>query len=365
MYMYSIGVDLHKETVVIVVLDDKGEIVDRKTFSTKCKNLIKAYFSSYGLQCQAAFESVGFYQWFWELVKPVVGKLCLADPFGIRAHAGRKAKTDRNDALLIAQLLHDNKLPVAYVPEEPVASLRKLVRQRHSIAKNLARLRKALRWITLKTNLPGPGILASDNAQKWLLAQEDKFSECDRKAARLDIDIIICLERALKDIEREIDGYIKKFPEMEKLRNLFKSIPGVGDIVAATIIAETGDITRFDDPGQLSSYAGLCPRVSQSGESIHHGHISKMGPPLLRWVLQQAAWVAIRCSREAKRIFNRISRKAGTKKAATAMARKLLVYAWSVARRNQPFKWETNTAEKETENKKETMETMEVWCYQI
>lgn len=359
---YSIGVDLHKETVVIAVLNEKGELVDRKVFATKCKNMIKAYFSSYGLQCQVAFESVGFYQWFWELVKPVVGKLFLGDPVGIRAHAGRKAKTDRNDALLIAQLLHDDKLPIAYVPEEPVASLRKFVRLRHGIAKNLAGARKSLRWISLKTNLPGPKILASDNAQKWILAQEDKFSECDRKAARLDLDIIISLERALKDIEREIDDYIRKFPQLEKLRSLFKSIPGIGDIVAATIIAETGDITRFDNPDQLSSYAGLCPRVSQSGESIHHGHISKMGPPLLRWVLQQAAWVAIRSSLEAKRIFNRISRRAGNKKAATAMARKLLVYAWSVARRNQPFKWETCAAKKEMENKKETVGNL---CYQI
>jgi len=360
--MNSIGVDLHKETVVIVVLNDKGEIVERKTFATKCKNTIKAYFSSYGLQSQVAFESVGFYQWFWELLKPVVGKLYLADPVGIRAHAGRKAKTDRNDALLIAQLLHEGKLPTAYVPEEPVASLRKIVRLRHGIAKDLASARKSLRWISLKTNLPGPKILFSDNAQKWMLAQDEKFSECDRKAARLKLDIIISLERTLNDIEREIYDYIRKFPQMEKLWNLLKSIPGIGDIVAATIIAETGDITRFDNADQLSSYAGLCPRVSQSGESIHHGHISKMGPPLLRWVLQQAAWVAIRCSDEARRIFNRISRKAGKKKAATAMARKLLIYAWSVARRNQPFRWESSTAKKETENK---TENTEVWCYQV
>jgi len=360
--MYSIGADLHKDTVVISVLDSNGQLVERKTLATKCKNTIRAYFSSYGLQCQVAFESVGFYQWFWELLKPVVGKLHLADPVGIRAHAGRKAKTDRNDSLLIAQLLHEKKLPTAYVPEEPVASLRKLVRLRHGIAGQLAGTRKSLRWISLKTNLPGPKVLASDNAQKWVLAQEDKFSECDKKAARLDIDIIISLERALRDIEREIKDYIKKFPQLEKLNSLFQSIAGVGDIVAATIIAETGDIARFDNPGQISCYAGLCPKVSQSGESIHHGHISKMGPPLLRWVLQQAAWVAIRTSDEVRRIFNRIARKAGAKKAATAIARKLLVYAWSVARRGQPFKWPAKDVKKEPDKKNEG--TMEL-CYQI
>jgi transposase len=59
----------------------------------------------------------------------------------------------------------------------------------------------------------------------------------------------------------------------------------------------------------------------------------------LRWVLQQAAWVAIRCDPEARRIYARIARRAGNKKAATALARKLLSYAWSVCRRGQPFVW--------------------------
>lgn len=347
---------------MISVLDSNGQLVERKTLATKCKNTIKAYFSAYGLQCQVAFESVGFYQWFWELLKPVVGKLYLADPVGIRAHAGRKAKTDRNDSFIIAQLLHEGKLPAAYVPEEPVAGLRKLVRLRHGIAKNLARIRKPLRWISLKINLPGPKVLESSNAQKWILAQEDKFSQCDRKAARLDLDIIISLERALKDIEREIKDYIGKFAELQSLDRLFQSIPGIGGIAAATIIAETGDIKRFDNPDQISCYAGLCPRVSQSGETVHHGHISKMGPPLLRWVLQRAAWVAIRCSDNIRWKFNRIAKRAGMKKAATAIARKLLVYAWSVARRGEPFKWPEKPEEKRTEKTKETEMAL---CYQI
>jgi len=358
---YAIGVDLHKETAVIAVLDGEGKIVEQKIFSTKCKQMIRDYFSSYGLQCEVAFESVGFYQWFWELVKPVVGKLHLGDPVGIRARAGRKAKTDKNDALIIAEMLLEGKIPEAYVPEEPYASLRKLVRFRCSIARNLAHARKALRWICLKTNLPGPSILTSDRAQKWLLSQDQKFSDTDRKSGRLHIDIIKNTEYALADIEREIEDYIKKVPELHARWLLLRSIPGIGPIAAAVIISETADILRFSNAGQICCYAGLAPRVSQSGETIRHGHISKQGPPILRWVLQQAAWVAIRCSIEAKKIFNRISRKAGRKKAVTAMARKLLVYAWSVCKRNQPFKWEIKGDTQNIIRKNIIGE----WCYQI
>ena len=232
---YAIGVDLHKETVVIVVLDREGRRVELKTFSTKCKEQLRAYFSAYGLRCEVAFESVGFYQWFWELVKPLVGKLYLADPIGVRARAGRKAKTDKNDAQIIAEMLLEGKLPVAYVPEEPYASLRKLVRFRHSIARNLAHCRKALRWISLKTNLPGPSILTSDRAQKWILAQDKKFSDTDRKSARIHIKMINDAEYALSDIEREINDYIKKFPELCKRSIMLQTVPGIGPITAATI----------------------------------------------------------------------------------------------------------------------------------
>lgn len=358
--MYSIGVDLHKENLVLEVLDGLGATVERRTFATKCKNVIRDYFSSYGLQCQVAFESVGFYHWFWELVHPVVGKLSLADPVGVRAHAGRKAKTDRNDAHLIAQLLHEGRLPAAHVPDEPYASLRKLVRLRHSVARRLAGCRKALRWVCLRTNLPGPSVLTSDRAQKWLLAQDGRLSGTDRTAGRLHVDMIISMEHSLSDIERDIADFIGRHAGLRDRAALLKTIPGVGTVTAATIMAETSDILRFERAEEIASYAGLSPRISQSGETVRHGHISKMGPPLLRWTLQQAAWVAIRSCPEVRKIYCRISRKAGNKKAATAIARKLLVYAWSVCRRNKPFQWPGKQPEQAAKEK-----TTEGGCYQI
>lgn len=337
--MTSIGVDLHKESLTVVALNEQGQILERKDIPTKCRNQIHDYFRSYGLQCQVAVESVGFYQWFWDLVRPEVGKLALADPAGVKAHCGRKAKTDRNDALLLAGLLRENRLPMAYVPTEPIRQLRELMRLRHSLGRSLAAERRQLRWLGLKNNLPGPTTLSSDRAQKWILSQEPKLSEVHRLAAHKRLNHIVALERDLFDLDRAILKSVEADPELLRRIELFESIPGIGRLTAVTILTETGDITRFDNIDQLSSYAGLAPRVSQSGETVHHGHISKQGPPVLRWVLQQAAWTAIRASPEARRIFVRISKRAGSKKAATALARKLLSYAWSVARRNEPFHW--------------------------
>ena len=338
--MKTIGVDLHKYQMTLVVLDEQGVVIRREQLPTKCRNQIREWFASYGTDCQVAVESVGFYQWFWDLVQPVVGKLVLADPAGVREHRPRKkAKTDRHDAELLARLLFEGRLPTAYVPPRSLRPLRELVRHRHSVARALALQRRCLRWAMLKLNLPGPKELTSDATQKWLLSQEGKFSPTQTFIARQRLDQISALERQLADTTRLIDEAVAVDPWLLQRAQLLESIPGVGRLVAVTILVETGELTRFANSNQLGAYAGLTPRVSQSADTIHHGHISKMGPPILRWVLQQAAWVAVRVDAQARRLWLRISRKAGAKRAIVAIARKILIYAWSVCRRNEPFHW--------------------------
>src|SRR5205814_3026333 len=151
-----------------------GVILERKDIPTKCRNQIAEYFASHGPAVQVAVESVGFYHWFWDTVRPKVQTLRLADPAGVRACAGRQTKTDRNDSLLLARLLREDRLPMAYVPDEPVRALRELCRHRHRLARQLALARRHLRWVALKNNLTGPTTFVSDRAQKWLLSQRSE-----------------------------------------------------------------------------------------------------------------------------------------------------------------------------------------------
>ncbi len=338
--MKTIGVDLHKDSMTLVVLDDQGVVIQRNTLPTKCRNKIREWFASCGPHCQVAVESVGFYQWFWDLIQPVVGKLVLADPAALKPlRPPKQAKTDRKDAELLARLLFEGRLPLAFVPPRSLRPVRELVRHRHSVSRALARERRNLRWLSLKINLPGPKHLTSDATQKWLLAQDDKLSAAQRLISRQRLDQIGALERQLADVERTIDAAVAADPWLAQRVALLESIPGIGRCVAVTILVETGDITRFDNTDELGAYAGLTPRVHQSANTVHYGHVSKMGPPVLRWVLQQAAWVAVRVDGHARQIWLRISRKAGQKRAIVAIARKILIYAWSVCRRNQPFHW--------------------------
>jgi transposase len=338
-WLRTIGVDLHKCSMTIAVLDELGQQFDEKEIPTKCRNQIRDFFSSYGLQAQVAVESVGFYHWFWNLVRPLVGKMILANPTALAPFRGRKAKTDRKDARLIAELLFQGRLPTAFVPSESIRTLRELLRHRHSLARALATERRHLGWIGLKNNLTGPTSWTSDRAQKWLLAQEDKLSPAHRFAARQRLDHIVRLQRDVLDAERLVAQTSQSDPALLRQAALLQSVPGIGWLTAMTILVETGELTRFDHPDPLSAFAGLVPRVWQSGQSEAHGHISKAGPPVLRWVLQQAAWAAIHHSERIRAKWVRLSKRAGSQRAALAIARQLLIYAWSVARRGEPFHW--------------------------
>ena len=131
--------------------------------------------------------------------------------------------------------------------------------------------------------------------------------------------------------EREIARLLES-PRFAAPTALLRTAPGVGPIVAATVLAEIGDFGRFPDGKAIGRYAGLTPRVFASGGKERHGHISKTGPPDLRWVLQQAAWMAIRCDESIKRRWLKIARGSGKKAAAVAIARQLLVALWQMVR---------------------------------
>ncbi len=297
-------------------------------------------------------------------MQPLVGRLVLANAAAVKAlRPYREPKTDPRDAEFLARLLWEKRLPLAFAPPPDMRQLRTMVRMRCHVGRSLAYARRLLRWLSLQLNLPGPRVLRSDNAQKWILANEAKLTPAQRLYAHKNLDQIVLLERQQIDLDREIQAFLHARLDLDRQATLLETIPGIGPLAAATILAETAGTERFPDSGHISSFAGLVPRVRQSAESVHHGSVTKAGSPLLRWVLQQAAWVAYRCDQNARRIIGRIARRAGLNKAATAYARKLLTYARSVLERNQPFVWPNppgTATQPGTAQEKER-----AWCYVI
>jgi transposase len=120
---------------------------------------------------------------------------------------------------------------------------------------------------------------------------------------------------------------------------LLETIPGVGPLLGLTIAAEIGDISRFGSARKLVAFAGLAPKVRQSGQSSRTGPLSKAGSKALRWAAVEAAQQAWRETNPWHQLYRETAARQGkTNAGKAAVARKVLIAAWHVLARDEPFK---------------------------
>lgn len=334
---WCVGIDLHKDTLTACVFCRCcGEISFQK-LPCKCRKQIAQYFAALPRPHTVAIETVGFYRWLWEMLEPIVERLVLADATQARALAGRRLKTDREDAFNIAELLAAGRLPTSYAPPLSIQFLRDLTRHRHGFSRQHARVLCRVKSIMNANNRPGPARLASDGLIRYLKAQGEKLPP--RHVAMLwqCVDQLALTERQIAEAERTI-GEVAQQDSFQEVYAILTSFPGVALVTAATVIAEVGDFRRFTHRKAIGRFAGLNPRVFASGGKQRIGHIAKTGSPHLRWILQQAAWTAIRTDDDVRRIFLNIAKRSGRKAAAVAVARKLLTWMWSAAVKGEPYR---------------------------
>ena len=331
-----VGIDLHKDTMTLCVfVRGTGEIAFRK-IACKNRDQIAAFFQTLPRPHTVAIEAVGFYRWLWTLLEPIVEKLVLCDATQARALAGRRLKTDREDAANVAELLAAGRLPLAYAPPEEVQVLRDWSRQRNRFSRAHARLLHGVKSLMNANNRPGPQRLTSARLTGYLNAYSDKLPERHVRMLWQNVRQLALVEEEIAVCERELERLLRQ-PRFAAAAELLVSIPGVALVTCATVLAEIGDFTRFPDGKAIGRYAGLTPNLYASGGKERHGHISKTGPSDLRWVLQQAAWTAIRCDDAIKKQWLKISRTAGKKAAAVAIARKLLVLMRHMVVQDEPY----------------------------
>jgi transposase len=332
-----VGIDLHKDTLTACIVRRTDREVTYKKIACKCRDQVRAFFSSLPRPSVVAIETVGFYRWLWTELEPLTDQLVLCDARGARALAGRRIKTDREDALNVALLLADGRLPLAWAPPENVQVLRTWTRHRNGLTRQHAKVLHHVKSTLNRLNFPGPVRLDAAGLQRYLLAGVERFTADDLTMLWQHQRRLVEIEQDRAQSERRISELMRG-REFSRLREILESVPGVGLVTSATVLAEIGDFSRFPDSKAIGRYAGLTPTVYASGNSSRLGHISKTGSPDLRWVLQQAAWTAIRCDAGFKKTWLRIAKTAGKKAAAVAVARKILVLMWTLQRKDEPYK---------------------------
>lgn len=335
----NVGIDLHKTTLTIAVRDSQGEIIDTISFDTKCVNKITEFISELPHPIHCAIESVGMYEWLWELLEPLCDKLILADATELRFRAGsRQAKTDKVDARFISQLVYKDEVPASFVPDKTTRQFRKICRHWRAISEIITDIKIRMRWILNQHNLPGPLNITGDSARRWFLGQGHLLDTTSAFTFSQFLVSIEHLELQQLPIRRQILAF-SSLPQFKDDINLIQTVPGIADIISAIIIAEVAGFNRFHDAEAIACYTGLTERTRESAGRRTQGHISSSGPETLRWALCEAALCLVRSDPAYRTIHNRIFKHTRNKgKAKVAMAHKLITWLWKMHQTREPFR---------------------------
>ncbi len=253
-----------------------------------------------------------------------------------------KRKTDEDNALKLARLSALGQINRVHIPSLAMRQWRKLIEHRVTLVDEQTRCKNRIRALLVCEGLKLPsgkngwtrGALATLNEEARSL------SACEPEA----------LWRGMLEIElRRLDGLGILLTELEakldamaladRRTELVRTVPGVGTRTAEVIVTVLDDAKRFRNLRAVSAYAGLTPRRYQSGNIDRQGRISKRGNPLLRRMLNQAAWSAVRCDPRMRDTFMRIcgGKRGRKKQAIVAVMRKLLVVCWAVMRDERAY----------------------------
>ena len=250
----------------------------------------------------------------------------MAHPLATKAISSARVKNDAVDAKTLAHLLRTNLLPEGWIAPPEVREARRLVGMRSSLVRLRAKLKAQVHALLGEPGLQPDGVDLCSNKGRELLRElqlapisRSRLDTCLRLIDEFSLEIVIA--------EREIYQTIKEDDRVPRLL----PIPGIGPIIAATILSEIGDITRFSSPDKLCAWAGLTPKEHSSADNVRRGHISKQGSRWLRWVMVEAAVHAFR-DVELRQLFVRIARRRGAKIARVAAARRLLTLVYHALR---------------------------------
>ncbi len=334
METWYIGMDLHKSTSSFCVMDKGGSIVREERMPTSVERITR-FVRSLGKKhaLSLVLEPVSQWYLFADHLEGLGVDVHLAHPRKLKAIACATSKTDKLDARVLADHLRTNHLPEAYRAPKHVRAWKEVVRTRSALVAQRSRSKNRIHAVLFKHGLVAPHGLFTKCGLAWLKSQT--FEPCFTLSVEKGLSVIEHLDREIKDVERVITRTVEETDDMR----LLTTIPGIGPIHAATIMAEIGDVGRFPGPKQLQAYAGLVPRVRNSGGKEWHGHLTKQGSVWLRYVAVEVAVRvgSMRAASDLRDYHHTVRANKNGKTATVATARKVLAVIWSVLKNQRAF----------------------------
>lgn len=315
--MWIIGCDFHSRYQQIAAMNqDDGELLERRLSHEG--TAAQDFYASLPRGSRVGMEATSPALWFASVLERCGHELWVGDPAKIRATEVRKQKTDARDAQLLLELLCADRFPRIWRAPSSNYDLRQLLMHRHKLVVWRTQIRNQLSTMARSQGL------CSRRHWNSTLRHQLQALPLDPWATRRRNDLLQLLDQLAPQIDQLTAHVHEQAEQLPAVRELMQ-LDGVGPIVGLAFILTLGNAQRFPRGKNVASYLGLNPTEHSSGGRQKLGHISKQGNRMLRSLLVEAAWIAVRKNPELGRLHRRLAFRRGGKIAIVAVARKLAV----------------------------------------
>ena len=297
--MLYVGLDVHARQSSLCILNAGGGTVKQIQLKGP-RSAVVDHLRRLPEPFSICYEASCGYGHLYEQLRPLAAHVAVAHPGKLRLIYGSKRKNDRVDAQKLAKLLLLDIVPPVHVPSVDVRAWRSLIVLRQRLLQQVVRCKNQIRGVLRENDLAGAKWLWSKKQLAWLESLEL------HPAAKLRLELAVAeftaLDARMKRIEKELQKYADRHPAV----TLLMTIPGVGIRTAETFVAWVDDIARFRNGRQIGSYFGLVPCQDASADTNRQGHITRDGPPVMRKLICEAAWTAIKKCPRFRGFFERV-----------------------------------------------------------
>jgi len=288
-----LGLDVHAETIAVAVAETDGEVRSLGVIANRAESvrkLIKKLGPAEHLRACYEAGPTG-YVLYWQLTE--LGVECaVVAPTLVPVKAGDRVKTDRRDAAKLARCHRAGDLTAVWVPDASAEALRDLVRTREAAKQDQLRARHRLSKFLLRTGQRRPFAGKAWTLPYMAWVRQLRYEQPAQEWTRLDLlhEVEHMAER-VKRLEEAIREAVKLAPvAMKEVIRGLQALRGVAEISAVTLVAELGQISRFEGARQLMGYSGAVPSEESTGNRQRRGAITKTGNGHLRRIAIEAAW---------------------------------------------------------------------------
>ena len=320
-----IGMDVHKKSWTVHF---KTDLFDNKTVTMPAEpaSLIKYVEKNFeGHEISCCYEAGCCGYWIARALKEKDWQVSVVNPADVpRNNKQDWQKTDKIDSRNLCKHLSDGNLKGIYIPDEQQEQLRSLFRRRIHLARHLRSIKNHIKSQLLYYGINLPDEYDNPNWSRemktWIGDIKWKYSSAaESMKSRLKQLEFVWYEEL--HISNELRAYCRK--HYKKDYYLYKSVPGIGGITASAMIAELGDIRRFNRLDELAAIVGLVPGMYQSSENKINLGLTKRSNHQLRSLLVEASWVAVRTDMALQQYYRKHAHKEPNK-AIIKVAHKLL-----------------------------------------